>query len=79
MLAQLQEQEAKQRQEFDHQIREQRNQFESKIMQLSTVSSNQSDQAAEQAQAIIENLRNENQNLFSQKEQKEAELHQMKE
>jgi len=37
-------------------------------MQLSKVSSNQSDQASEQAQNIIENLRNENQNLFSLKE-----------
>lgn len=43
------------------------------------MSNNQSDQASQQAQNIIENLRNENQNLFSLKAQKEDELHKMKE
>jgi|TARA_B110000285_G_scaffold116789_1_gene132355 F0F1-type ATP synthase membrane subunit b/b' len=43
------------------------------------VSNNQSDQASQQAQNIIEDLRNENKNLFAAKEEKEDELHQMKE
>ena len=43
------------------------------------MSNNQSDQASQQAQNIIENLRNENQNLFSLKAQKEDELHKMNE
>ena len=43
------------------------------------MSNNQSDQASQQAQIMIENLRNENQNLSSLKAQKEDELHKMNE
>jgi hypothetical protein len=38
------------------------------------VSNNQSDQASQQAENIIEDLRNENKDLFVAKEQKEDEL-----
>ena len=48
-------------------------------MQLSKMSNNQSDQASDQAQSIIDDLRNENKNLLSSKNQKEDELQKMKE